>query len=147
LLTRAVGDTLGFMSSYYLHGYQLMEIARVLINGAKQHMGINIAGYIKHRSTNTANFLVGIHKHFSENIKFKFVHFFDCPSRNCTFKLKRSRYSSQADLFFLPSFVKLDSGNRSFSGICFRNFLRAVPKSFGWMLGIHNNNLLLLRQL
>jgi len=121
-----------------------MEIARMLIiNGAKQHMDINIACCIKRPNTNTANFLAGIHKYLSEIIKFEFVHFFDYTGRSSTLKLKRSRYSSQADLFLpLPSFVKLDSGSSSFSGVHFSNSLRVVPKSFGWVLGIHNNNLL-----
>jgi len=115
----------------------------MLINGAKQHMDINIACCVKHRpNTNTANFLAGIHKYPSKNIKFEFVRFFGYAGRSHAFTLKRSRYSSQADRLPPPSFMKLNSGSSHFSGVCFRHFLRVIPKSLSRVPGIYNKNLL-----
>jgi len=121
-----------------------MEVTRMSVNGAKQHMDINIACCIKHPSnTNTTCFLAKIRDYLSENIKFGFVRFFSCASQNNALELKRNHCSSQADLpLHPPSSMRSDTGNSNFPGAHFNNLLRVIPKPFDWAFESHNSDLL-----
>ena len=120
-----------------------MEITRMSVNGAQQHMDINIACCITYPSnTNIAYFLTKIRDYLSENIKFGFVRFFGHASQNNTLTLKRNHCSSQTDLPLHPStFMRFDTGNSNFPDTHLNNLLRTIPKPFDWAFESHNNDL------
>ncbi|NOY73321.1 MAG: hypothetical protein GXP14_13305 [Gammaproteobacteria bacterium] len=121
-----------------------MEVTRMSVNGAQQHMDINIACCITYPSnTNIAYFFAKIRDYLSENIKFWLVRFFGYASQNNALKLKHNHCSSQADLTLHPSIsMRFDTGNSNFPDTHLNNFLRAIPKPFDWAFESHNNDLL-----